>query len=404
MSTSLLYHAFGIRGYQYRSTDYYEGQVVFHIEAPRQKLKCPGCNSSDVTRHGAVERQFKSVPIGGKPVLIRFAVPRVECPHCKVRRQVELGFADPRRSYTRSFERYALDLCRQMTIQDVAQHLNVGWDTIKDIQKRSLQQRYKKPKLKRVRQIAIDEICIGGGHRYLTIVLDLERGAVVFVGQGKGADALLPFWKRLRASGAKVQAVASDMSAAYIKAVSENLSSAVHVLDRFHVVKLFNEKLSNLRRDLHRQAVDDLHKQVLKGTRWLLLKNPENLDEKRDERTRLDEALALNRPLATAYYMKEELRQYWEQPDKATAQRFLASWIERAQISGIRMLQQFAKTLQGHLFGLLAWYDYPISTGPLEGVNNKIKTLQRQAYGYRDYEFFQLKIYALHECKYALLG
>lgn len=404
MSTSLLYHAFGIRGYQYRSTDYYEGQVVFHIEAPRQKLKCPCCNSSDVTRHGAVDRQFKSVPIGGKPVLIRFAVPRVECPHCKVRRQVELGFADPRRSYTRSFERYALDLCRRMTIQDVAQHLNVGWDTIKDIQKRSLQQRYKKPKLKRVRQIAIDEICIGGGHRYLTIVLDLERGAVVFVGQGKGADALLPFWKRLRASGAKVQAVASDMSAAYIKAVSENLSSAVHVLDRFHVVKLFNEKLSNLRRDLHRQAVDDLHKQVLKGTRWLLLKNPENLDEKRDERTRLDEALALNQPLATAYYMKEELRQFWEQPDKTTAQRFLASWIERAQISGIRMLQQFAKTLQGHLFGLLAWYDYPISTGPLEGVNNKIKTLQRQAYGYRDYEFFQLKIYALHECKYALVG
>lgn len=403
MSTSLLYHAFGVRGYEYRAAEFCDGQVIFHIEAPRPQLKCPGCGSTDVTRHGDVDREFKAVPIGGRPVVICLPVPRVECKRCQTRRQVEVSFADPRRSYTRSFERYVLDLCRITTIQNVARHLNVSWDTIKDIQKRSLQQRYKKPKLKRLRRIAIDEICIGRGYRFLTIVLDLERGAVVFIGQGKGADSLLPFWKRLRASGAKVQAVASDMSSAYIKAVSEHLKHAVHVLDRFHVVKLFNEKLSKLRRELHRQATGQ-QKQVLKGTRWLLMMNPEHLNDERNERARLQEALELNQPLATAYYMKEELRQFWEQPDKKSAQRLLTRWIEQAQHSGIRMLQQFAQTLKGHLFGLLAWYDYPISTGPLEGTNNKIKTLTRQAYGYRDDEFFQLKILALHESKYALIG
>ena len=215
-----------------------------------------------------------------------------------------------------AFERYALELGRRMTIRDVAMHLGVGWDVVKDIQKRDLSRRFAKPKLKHLRHIAIDEIAVAKGHRYLTVVLDLDSGAVVFVGDGKGADALKPFWKRLRPSGAKIEAVAMDMSAAYREAVSTNLPKAKIVFDRFHVVKLFNEKLSDLRRDLHREATDVLQKKVLKGTRWLLLKDPENLDEEKDEKQRLEEALALNEPLAAAYYLKEDLRQFWEQPGK----------------------------------------------------------------------------------------
>ena len=138
-------------------------------------------------------------------------------------RQVEVPFADPRRTYTRAFERYALELSRRMTIRDVARHLGVGWDLIKDIQKRDLSRRYARPKLKHLRRIAIDEIAVAKGHRYLTVVMDLESGAVVFVGDGKGADALKPFWKRLRPSRAKIEAVAMDMSAAYREAVSTHL-------------------------------------------------------------------------------------------------------------------------------------------------------------------------------------
>jgi transposase len=291
-----------------------------------------------------------------------------------------------------------------MTIKDVAEHLNVSWDVVKEIQKCYLSKKFAKPKLKHLKQIAIDEISIGKGHRYVTLVLDLESGAVVHVGEGKGGDSLEDFWKRLRSSGAKVEAVATDMSPAYIEAVTTQLPQATLVFDRFHVMKLFNEKLSNLRRELHREATDDLHKQVLKGTRWLLLKRPENLDPKKDEPKRLAEALKLNQPLATAYYLKEDLAEVWEQEDEDAARAFLLDWIAQAETSGIRMLKQFAKTLRYHALGILAWYDYPISTGPLEGTNNKIKTMKRQAYGFRDQEFFKLKILGIHETKYALVG
>jgi transposase len=404
MSTSLLYHAFGIRGYRYLRTDYLEGEVVFTIEQGRATLQCPVCGSRHVTAHGAVPRLFRGVPIGSKGTHVFFPIPRVECPACGVTRQVAVPFADPQKRYTHAFERYALDLSAHMTIQDVARHLGVSWDTIKDIQKQHLQRQFSKPKLRQLRQIAIDEIAVGKGHRYLTVVLDLVSGAVVFVGDGKGADALEPFWKRLRPSRAKIKAVATDMSLAYILAVREHLPRAVHVFDHFHVIKLFNEKLSDFRRELYREATERLHKEILKGTRWLLLKNPENLDPRRNERERLDEALRINQPLATVYYMKEDLRQIWEQDDKATARRVLQDWIRRAEASGIKVLQKFAATLALYRGGILAYYDYPISTGPLEGTNNKIKTMQRQAYGFRDQEFFKLKIYALHRTKYALVG
>lgn len=187
--------------------------------------------------------------------------------------------------------------------------------------------------------------------KFLTVVLDLSSGAIVFVGRGKGAEALDPFWKRLSGSRAKITAVAADMSPAYAFAVRKHLPKAVLVNDRFHVVKLCNEMLTELRRELFREATSKLEQKVLKGIRWLLLK-------------RLDDA----------------------------------------QTSGIRLLIKFAKTLASRHNSLLAWYDYPISTGPLEAVNNKIKLLNRQAFGYRDHDFFQLKLYALHTSKYALLG
>jgi transposase len=404
MSTSLLYHAFGLRGYDYVKTEYQEGRVIFTLCQRQRTCRCPLCGTRDVSPRGYQKRTFRAVPIGGKPVTVILPIPRVACAACEIIRQVPLTFADSRRSYTRSFERYALDLSRLMTIQDVAHHLGVGWDLIKDIQKRDLQRRYRKPRLSKLKQIAIDEISIGKGHRYVTVVLNLESGAVVFVGEGKGADALGPFWQRLRAARAKVEAVATDMSPAYIEAVRENLGKAVHVFDHFHVVKLFNEKLSDFRRELQREAEEKMAKQVLKGTRWLLLKNPENLDPKKKERERLEEALRMNQPLATVYYMKEDLRQIWAQPDKATAMRVLEDWIGRAEASCISVLQKFAVTLAMHRTGILAYYDCRISTGPLEGTNNKIRTMQRQAYGFRDQEFFRLKILALHEAKYALVG
>jgi transposase len=403
MSTSLLYHAFSIRGYEYVRSQYQDGEVIFTIQQDPRSFRCGACGSREVQPRGRVERRFQSLPIGSRGTTVVFPIPRVACRTCGVVRQVEIAFADPRRTYTKAFERYALELSRHMTILDVARHLGVSWDVVKDIQKRDLTRRYRKPKLKHVCQIAIDEISIAKGHRYVTVVLDLESGAVVYVGDGKGADALKPFWKRLRGSKTKIKAVAMDMSPAYHDAVSTHLPEATIVYDRFHVVKLFNDKLSNLRRWLYHRA-EDQQKNVLKGVRWLLLKLAENLDAERNEKGRLKEALRLNKPLALAYYLKEDLRQFWEQPGKRFATAFLNDWVRRARASGVHMLRQMANTLDTHRAGLLAYYDYPISTGPLEGTNNKIKTMKRQAYGFRDHEFFKLKILAIHEAKYALVG
>ena len=404
MSTSHLYHSFGIRGYNYARTDYQNGHTIFTIHQKPETCRCSACGSPRVQLRGRVERRFRMVPIGCRATFLVLPIPRVECQACGVVRQVKIPFADTRRSYTSSFERYALELGRRMTIRDVAKHLGVSWDVIKDIQKRDLSRRFAKPKLKHLQHIAIDEISIAKGHRYLTVVMDLESGAVVFVGDGKGADALKPFWKRLRGSKAKIEAVAMDMSAAYREAVSTHLPKAKIVFDRFHVMKLFNEKLSDLRRALYREATDMMQKQVLKGTRWLLLKAEENLDGTRDEKKKLEEALALNKSLAVAYYLKEDLRQFWEQPGKKFATVFLDGWIKRAEASGIKVLQQMAKTLAAHRSGLLAYHDVMITSGPMEGTNNKIKTMKRQAYGFRDKEFFKLKILAIHETTYELVG
>ncbi len=404
MSTSLLYHAFGLRGYDYVSTKYVSNEVIFHISPKPDLLRCPICKKREVKRRGFSERKLRLSSMGGKLIYVRAKVPRVECLSCGAIRQIATGIAEPRRTYTRSFERLVLELSQSMTMLDVARFLKIGWDTVKDIVKRNLKKRFSKPKLGHLKNIAIDEISVAKGHKYLTVVLDLDSGKVVFVGDGKGSDALMPFWKRLKKSRAKIEAISIDMSPAYIAAVLENCPKAALVFDHFHIVKLMNEHLTDLRRRLYHEQKNCLEKDVLKGARWILLKRPENLKDKYDERQRLNQALELNAPLATAYYLKEDLRQIWMQPDKQCAAAVIDSWIEVAQTSGIAPLVKMGNTLQKYRFGILNWYDHPISSGPMEGTNNKIKTLKRQAYGFRDLEFFKLKILDIHHTKYALVG
>lgn len=403
MSQQIVYQLFHVSGYKLTKLETESHCAIVHIEPLPHKICCPVCHGKNVILRGATERLYQNLPIGSHCTFIRAHVPRVQCSDCDLTRQINIGFAEPRVTYTRAFERYVLELSGLMTIKDIAQHLVTSWDIVKDIQKRHLQTHYAKPALKHVKQIAIDEICIGKGHRYLTIVLDLKSGAILFVGDGKKAESLAPFWRRVRSSRAKIEAVAMDMSPAFLAAVEQNLPNAAIVHDRFHIVKLMNEKLSQLRRELFNEATQ-MEKKVLKGSRWLLLKNPENLDLVKGEPKRLQQALKLNESLAMAYYLKEDLRQLWEQPDKETARKKLIDWYHQAMASGVRVLQQFARLLLASQSRILSWYDYPISTGPLEGLNNKIKTMQRQHYGLRDRKFLILKLHQLHEAKYALVG
>lgn len=403
MSTTLLYHSFGIRGYQQTRIEPIGGVTRFHIYPNEKTICCSSCGSKNVIRRGVKEREFSGSPIGLKQSVIVATLPRVQCHDCGVVRQINVGFADPRRRYTKDWAKYALQLTRSMTIKDVADLLDVSWDVIKELKKDDLAKRFGNPSLKDVRRIAIDEICIGKGHRYVTLVMNLDTGAIIFVGDGKSAESLVPFWKRLGRRRHRIAAVAMDMSSAYISAVRGNLPKADIVFDRFHVVKLMNEKLTTLRRQLYREATAD-EKAVLKGSRWLLLKNPENLSEERDEEAHLAAALQLNEPLAKGYYLKEELRMFWDETFRWPAQLFLRSWCRRAIATGLEPLKTMAKTLTRLEDGLLNYFDHRISSGPMEGTNNKIKTLQRQSYGIRDREYFELLLYSLHQTKYALVG
>ena len=285
--------------------------------------------------------------------------------------------------------------------------VGLSWDTVKDIHKRHLRRKYKSFSLKKVRHIAIDEIYLGKKRKFITIALDLDTGRVIHLGQGKGKDALNGLWARLKRSKAKIKAVATDMASGYIAAVLEHLPEADLVLDHFHLVKWFNDKLSLLRRQLYGLA-NKAGKSVLKGSRWLLLKAPENLkqhsDPKKDERIRLQQALQLNEPLAMGYYMKERFRLLFQCLDKDRAEVELDAWIGQAECGGIKILKDAAKRLQIWKPFVLNWYKHKVSTAKLEATNRKIGTLQRNACGYRDEEYLKLRIYNIHTATYALTG
>lgn len=288
-----------------------------------------------------------------------------------------------------------------MTLSDVAELTLLSWDTVKSIVKSALAKDYGKPALKGVRYLGIDEIHLGKTKRFYTIVIDLEDGRILWAKPGRGKAALQGFWRRLRLAKARIKAVATDMSAAYWSAVLENLPAAVLVFDKFHVIKLMNERLDDLRRQMVREAEGPM-KLKIKGTRFLLLRNPENL--KAEQIPRLDEALHLNEPLLLGWYLKEELRELWSQPSRQQMAAFMKDWGAKASQTGIGQLIKMAKTLQTHASGILAYAQHPITTGRLEGINNKIKTLTKRSYGFHDENFFILKLLSLHHSKYKLLG
>jgi transposase len=370
-------------------------------------LICPDCRSRHIIRYGSKRRVFKTLPVGRRPVELEVTIPRLACQDCGAVRQVELEFADPKKHYTHSLERYAAELCRVMTIQEVAKLTGLSWDTVKEIDKAWLRRQYGKIKWKQVRYLALDEVYLGKKRKFITIAMDLETGRVLHIGKGKGKDALKGLWRRLKRAKAKIQAVATDMASGYMAAVLEHLPKADLVLDHFHLVKWFNDKLTGLRRQLYQQA-NEMGKEVLKGSRWLLLKAPENLksheDTKKDERVRLQEALELNEPLARAYYMKERLRVLFDCGTMERAGAELDDWIRQARTSDIAILQQAARKLLLWKPFILNWYKHPISTGKLEVTNRKIGLLQRQACGYRDEEYLNLRILHLHRTTYSLAG
>ncbi len=400
MNSSFLYHSWGLRTLRCTREEYKGNTIILHVESKDRLNRCPKCCGHQLIKNGYRIGDFLGLPIGKKKVIIRMKVQRYKCncADCDFDQQEPIPFATGSRSYTHRFAKYVVDLLRGMTLQDTANLLGVSWDMVKEIHSCYLERRYSPPSLKGVRMIGIDEFAVRKGHVYKTIVVDLETGRILYVGEGKGADSLDNFWKRVRRAGTKIEYVATDLSSAFISAVMENCPNAVHVFDHFHVVKLMNEKLDDIRRTQYHMEKDVNKRKVLKGTRYLLLSNGEDIFDK-EYKTRLDNALEMNKPLSQAYYLKEQLREIWSQTDKEEANKVLLDWVAQAKESKVPQLIKMANTMMSFRTGILAWYDCRISTAKVEGINNKIKVMKRNAYGFRDERYFILRLYALHECR-----
>lgn len=396
MNNDILNLAFGVCNQECLEMRCEDTKIILKIGTPEEKLCCPCCKSHNVVHTGGSTRRFRSVPLGAKSCELEVYVRRLKCKDCGAVQQEDIDFAKGKRRHTKFFANMVIDLSRFATIEDIAWFLDCSWDLVRNIQMEFLQKEYGNPDLSGLKYISIDEFAIRKGHVYKTIVINLLNGHIVYVGDGNGKDALTGFWERLGDRKDQIEAVCTDMSAAFTNAVVEHLPATSLVVDHFHVVKLMNEKIDKLRRMMVNQEKDVNQRKIIKGTRWLLLRNGRDIFDDQF-RTRLDNALNLNEPLMKAYYLKEDLYEIWNQITKEDGEKVLDLWVQQALDAKVQPLTEMAATLQAYKPFILAWYDHTISNGKIEGTNNKIKVLKRQAYGYRNDEFFTLKLYALHD-------
>lgn len=385
----------------------WEGYSVHSIRIPKnQKRKiridlqpkhgwwggCSRCGCTGCEYHDRTTRIVRDLPVFGQAVELRVVVRRVVCPACGPSRE-SIPWLDP---YARVTTRLAETVCRMvdiMTIKDVAKTFLLAWHTVKNLHKRYLRCLLEPVDMSGVTELLIDEFAIQKGHRYATVVVDAVRKRVLWVGRGRSRASIRPFFELLGEQRFKIKAVALDMSSAYINEIAEQCPQAQVVFDHFHVIARYGrDVIDRVRVDAaNRYRHDPVQRKLIKGSRWLLLRNPENISRP-DDRRQLDELLEVNKELSLVYIMKEQLNHLWKFSDQIAARAWWHQWHHMAIESNIESLITFAKNLSVHVEGLLAHTRYRLNTGVLEGMNNKIKVIKRVAYGFRDDEYFFLRI------------
>ncbi len=377
--------------------------VIRLAPKPAHPKTCSRCGSPVVAVHDTSERRVRDLPLGEWDTWLIVPRARVECPKCGPVVEAVPWLDKHARMTTRLAEKIAA-LAQLLPIKQVAQWFGVHWTTVKLIDQRAMARRLGRMEdhLDGLRRLAVDEFALEKGHQYVTAVLDVDTKRIVWLCRGRGLDALGGFFTALGpARCAQLTAVTLDMWAAYTSQVKHFAPQAALVYDPFHVLARYHDVVVDRVRvdETNKIAKSDLTqpavtaaRRVIKGTKWLLLKNAGNLRD--DEHVRLDELLRANRALATVYILKEDLKQLWQYRAPYAARRFLAHWVRRARASRLAPLQQFVRIVLRHAEGLISHATHPLSTGVLEGINNKIKVLKRMAYGYRDDAYFFLKIRA----------
>lgn len=368
--------------------------VIELCPEPKQERLCTGCGGVVAAIHDRTLRRIRDLPVFGFPVELHRERLRLACPHCGPRVE-RLDWLDPHGRVTRRLADSVARLCAVTSVLHAARWHGIDWKTAKAIDYRALKHRVGPVDLDGVRRIAMDEFAIQKGHRYATVVVDVERKRVLWVGRGRSRAEVRPFFELLGPQRcAQVDAVAMDMNTAYDLEVRQHCPNARVVYDLFHVIaKYGREVIGRVRVDAANQLRHDKPaRRVIKRAHWLLLRNPANLKDA--EQVRLAEVLDANQSLLAVYVMKDQLKALWNAPAAWAWRRAWRQWLRHARESGIPALIHFAQCLRPYWRGILSRVRWPLHTGLVEGINNRIKVIKRVAYGYRDDAYFFLKIRA----------
>jgi transposase len=368
---------------------------VIRLEPIRGHLRsCSGCGTLTAAIHDLAERRIRDLPLFEHRVELRVPRVRVACPHCGPKLEQLSWLA----AYARVTARLAESvgrLCAVMAIRHVAHYFALNWKTVKALDRQHLERTLGPVDLDGIEVIALDEFAIQKGHRYATVIVEPTRKRVLWVGRGRGRADVRPFFTCLGpARCQQLRAAVMDMNASYELEVRRHCPNAVVVFDLFHVVaKYGREVLDRVRVDCANELRGDRRgRRVVKGARWLLLKNRDSL--RAGEDVQLEELLAANHDLFVVYVLRDALKDLWRYRHAGYAARAWRRWYQQALHSGIEPLIRFAQRLQPYLPGILAHCRWPLGTNLVEGINNKIKVIKRMAYGFRDDAYFFLKIRA----------
>jgi transposase len=359
------------------------GQLVVHLDRlGHRRLRCGECGQ-EVPRAAPTRRpprRWRDLAMREHVVEFVYAPCRVWCRRCGLRVE-RVPWADKWQRVTHALARAVAALARVLDWTSVATHFRLNWKTVTAIVEGAVLWGLAHRRWYPLHVVGVDEVSRRKGQQYLTIVYDLDRGRVVWVGRDRTTATMERFFAWLGARRARsIHTVCCDMWAVYIDAIHTHLPEATIVFDRFHLSQHLSRAVDEVRRQTWRQMAGR-EKAEFKRTRFLWLTNPDNL--RREERTRLSALLRLNSPIVKAYLLKEDLRRFWDYRRTAWAGGHLRQWLWRASHSRLRPFQKLAHTLRAHRDGVLAWTRIRVTNGALEGMNNKVKVISHRAYGYQ---------------------
>jgi transposase len=384
-------------GFELKSYEQLDAQTL-HLRLSPSATHLPSCHrcgQGTLLVHDVSWRRVRERDLFGYRVWLEVPVRRLRCPQCGPSRE-HIPWLAGRRPLTQALVSHVETLVRLLPVKHVAELLGLHWHTVKTIDHQRLAREVKPPDLSRLRYLIMDEFALFKGHRYATVAICADTHAVLWIGEGRSREAVRPLFEWLGPEVcSQIEAVAMDMNTAMDLEVRQHCPIARIVYDLFHVVAKFGrEVIDRVRVDQANRLRQDPHgRRVIKRSRWLLLRNRDNLDK--EQSIKLDELLDANTPLATVYLLKTQLKELWYAPSEEHAQRRWQEWYRMALESGIQPLVTFARRLSSYLHGITASALFRLNTSVLEGMNNRIKVIKRMAYGYRNNDYFFLKIKAV---------